>query len=113
MKTLVNVLCIAALLITGVILTIGVADAGSKKPSFPFGFCITEDDGGNLPCYWDADAQGNGLGTDVLHGYRLLDCGPKYQLLVRPRPMWDEGCQRQDGRPIAMRLDSTIRVMGN
>jgi hypothetical protein len=34
--------------------------------------CITEDGAGQAVCWWDAQAQGNGMGTSVVSG----DCAP-------------------------------------
>lgn len=42
----------------------------SATPTLPA--CVTEDGAGQALCWWDAQAQGNGMGTSVVSG----DCAP-------------------------------------
>ena len=44
--------------------------APSATPTLPA--CVTEDGAGQAVCWWDAQAQGNGMGTSVVSG----DCAP-------------------------------------
>lgn len=47
---------------------VGKAHAAPATDSAPMPACTYEDGSGQALCYWDAQTQGNGMGTDVVAG---------------------------------------------
>ena len=67
---LVLVLVVLAWMLPTTVPATPVQPAPSATPSYPP--CVTEDGAGQALCWWDAQTQGNGMGTSVVSG----DCAP-------------------------------------